>query len=542
MTAIEERYQISIKVGEIKIDYGIRSLVKLNDISLFSETYSIHAHIASIRVLIDTSEILTRGRAIESLILDECSAELLSRELSIKVPQLSLSNFTSLSRPGKISLDGAELENSSTRITGISMDILISPDAAEFSGNLGFSGATIDAALVADETIILESLLYSFTADTPGTAIRVDKGILQYGSLSADLSFPLISNDIIELDLRVPETKLQDILDSIPAAIIGELGNAEIHGSLEWDLFLELPFDSDKRMFWQSDPRFTDFYLESIPDELNIYKLRHAFQHQISDPVSGKIQSVNIPVMLSHQNEEQRMPAPASEDVWAAPVSARKSTTLLLDHANTNSDNPYIYTRMRDIAESLPLAVITAEDGEFFRHSGINWNAIRSAFIRNLNRSDVMFGGSTISMQLVKNVFLDHSRVLSRKVQELILVILMEEAAAIPKERQLEIYLNIAEFGPDIYGVHRAAAYYFDKQPSELSLIESVWLASILPSPRRYHYYYEIGGVTDGWFIRMEHILSIMLLRGRITEEEYEAAITERPQFTSINEQEKTGE
>lgn len=544
LATVEERYQISIETGEINIEYGIRSLVTLNDINLLSESYEIQAHIESISILVDIPELLKRGSAIESLILNNSSVELLSRNVVVHIPELGLSDFTSLRRPGRISLNEAVLENPSTRITGIFIDLLVSPDTAEVSGSAGFSEATIESDLLADETIELESLNYTFTAaaKTSETVLRIDKGLLHYGSLSAELDFPLISNEMIKLDLRVPETELQLVLDSIPAAMIGELGEARIKGSVEWSLSLELPFDSDARMFWQSDPQFKDFYLESIPDELNIYKLWHAFQHRIIDPVSGTIQTVNIPVMIYPQQYEIRMPAPASEVVRAAPLAVLQPAAYLRDQVHADSEDTFTYARMRDIAESLPLAVITAEDGEFFRHSGINWNAIRSAFIRNLNQGNAMFGGSTISMQLVKNVFLDHSRVLSRKIQELILVILMEEAAAIPKERQLEIYLNIAEFGPDIYGVHRAAEYYFGKLPSELSLIESVWLASILPSPRRYHYYYEIGGVTDGWFIRMEHILSIMLLRGRITEEEYEAAITERPRFTSMNEPEDTVE
>ena len=136
-------------------------------------------------------------------------------------------------------------------------------------------------------------------------------------------------------------------------------------------------------------------------------------------------------------------------------------------------------------------------------------------------------------MQLVKMLFLDQDRVFSRKLQEVFLVYLMEHHVPVSKERILELYLNLAEFGPGIYGIHRAAGYYFNKEPRELTAGEATWLASILPAPKTYHRYYEEGEISDGWFARMIGLYDIMLERGRMTPAEYEEALRRRPVFAS---------
>jgi membrane peptidoglycan carboxypeptidase len=134
-------------------------------------------------------------------------------------------------------------------------------------------------------------------------------------------------------------------------------------------------------------------------------------------------------------------------------------------------------------------------------------------------------------MQLVKMLFLDQDRILSRKLQEVFLVYLMEQEVPVAKSRILELYLNVVEFGPGVFGIADAARYYFNRSPAELSAGEATWLASILPAPKRYHDYYEAGGISPGWFERMKGLYDIMLERGRMTESEYEQAVQAPPRF-----------
>jgi membrane peptidoglycan carboxypeptidase len=179
----------------------------------------------------------------------------------------------------------------------------------------------------------------------------------------------------------------------------------------------------------------------------------------------------------------------------------------------------------------IPRAVLTAEDGDFFYYQGVNFYTLPRALERNLLAGEIQFGASTLSMQLVKMLFLDAGRIISRKLQEVFLVHLMENVVPVAKERILELYINLAEFGPGVFGIADAAWYYFRASPADLTAGQAVWLASILPSPKRYHQYYEAGGISPGWFERMKGYFAIMVERGRMTPEEYADAAVAPPRF-----------
>jgi len=195
-------------------------------------------------------------------------------------------------------------------------------------------------------------------------------------------------------------------------------------------------------------------------------------------------------------------------------------------------DPDYTYVRLEEMSPWVVRAVLTAEDGDFFFHDGVNFYTLPRALARNIEAGEIQFGASTISMQVVKMLYLDQQRQVARKLQEVFLVYLMEEIVPVAKSRILEIYLNIAEFGPGVFGVADAARYYFDKTPADLDAGEATWLASILPSPKRYHQYYEAGAISPGWFERMKSYFDIMLERGRMTPEEYASAVRSPPRFS----------
>ena len=133
------------------------------------------------------------------------------------------------------------------------------------------------------------------------------------------------------------------------------------------------------------------------------------------------------------------------------------------------------------IPQSMVRAVIVAEDARFYEHEGIDIEALKEAMEYNLSEKRLVYGGSTISQQTVKNVFLSPSRNPLRKWHELLLTIGMERN--LTKKRVLEHYLNIAEFGRGIYGVDAAARYYFGVPASRLTSRQAIELAATLPSP-----------------------------------------------------------
>ena len=139
------------------------------------------------------------------------------------------------------------------------------------------------------------------------------------------------------------------------------------------------------------------------------------------------------------------------------------------------------YTR---IAESLKRAVVAAEDAKFLDHEGFDWEAIQKAMEKNERRGRVVAGASTISQQLAKNLFLSGERSWARKGQEAVITAMLE--TAMDKRRILELYLNFAEWGEGVFGAEAAARHHFGVPAAQLDAAQAAWLASILPSPRRY--------------------------------------------------------
>ncbi|RCH54897.1 penicillin-binding protein [Mucilaginibacter hurinus] len=160
---------------------------------------------------------------------------------------------------------------------------------------------------------------------------------------------------------------------------------------------------------------------------------------------------------------------------------------------NISPENPD-FTPLDQVAPDLRNAVMTAEDPSFYRHNGFVEESIRKSIITDFKEKKFVRGGSTISMQLVKNVFLSRNKTLSRKIEEILIVWLIENNRLISKNRMLEVYFNIIEWGPNVYGVAEAARFYFGKRPSQLSLGESIYLASIVPQPKAGLYAFEGDG------------------------------------------------
>ena len=152
------------------------------------------------------------------------------------------------------------------------------------------------------------------------------------------------------------------------------------------------------------------------------------------------------------------------------------------------------FTPLDSISPLLQMSVMQSEDGAFFYHRGFLPDAMREALIHDLEVRKFARGGSTISMQLVKNVFLNRNKNIARKLEEALIVWLIETEHLTPKARMYEVYLNIAEWGPMVYGIHEAADFYFAKRPSQLSIEESIFLASIVPKPKHFKNSFTTGG------------------------------------------------
>lgn len=200
-------------------------------------------------------------------------------------------------------------------------------------------------------------------------------------------------------------------------------------------------------------------------------------------------------------------------------------------HIPVDPGRPY-YVAYADIPELVRSAFVSSEDTGFFRHHGVEVGAIIGAAERNAEANRAAIGGSTITMQTVKNLFLARDKTLSRKLQEVFLAWHLEHT--ISKERILEIYLNMVEFGPELYGIGRASQKFFGKHPRELSLKESIYLASLLPAPIPRFRYFCKGELTPNYARIVRQLLDRMLTLGRITSAQHAAAATEKLEFSRL--------
>lgn len=144
----------------------------------------------------------------------------------------------------------------------------------------------------------------------------------------------------------------------------------------------------------------------------------------------------------------------------------------------------WTWVPLAHISPHLQRAVIAAEDASFFVHEGFDWEGIRDAALHNLEAGEMKRGGSTITQQLAKNLYLSSERSLLRKAREALITRSLEHRLS--KERILELYLNVAEWGRGIYGAEAAAQHHFGKSAADLTIDEAAWLAAVLPSPQRY--------------------------------------------------------
>lgn len=181
------------------------------------------------------------------------------------------------------------------------------------------------------------------------------------------------------------------------------------------------------------------------------------------------------------------------------------------------------YVPISKISKHLQQSVVLTEDSTFWDHQGFDFQEIQRSFEKNLEKGRFARGGSTISQQLAKNMFLNSEKSLQRKVFEAIITLQIERNLS--KKEILERYLNVVQFGPKIYGVKAASQFYFKKSPQNLDLIESAWLTFLLPSPDKYSVSYFKKTLTPFARKRLRQISQNMYRYQRASANDYRLAL-----------------
>lgn len=258
------------------------------------------------------------------------------------------------------------------------------------------------------------------------------------------------SGNEIDLRMNIPSTPSGDFFQSLPQGLFNIMHKIEASGSLNFKMHFKINTLQKDSLEFSSDLEADNFNIKNSPNA-DLSKMNGDFLYNIYE--NGRILK-----------------------------------TILVGRTN-----PGYYT-LGEISNFLKSAVITSEDGSFFYHRGFNEESFKNSIIENIKEKRFVRGGSTISMQLVKNVYLNRNKNISRKIEEAMIVWIIENKRLVPKEKMYEIYLNIIEWGPGIYGIGEASEFYFHKKPASLTLGESLFLAMIIPMPRKFHYFFDQNG------------------------------------------------
>ena len=181
------------------------------------------------------------------------------------------------------------------------------------------------------------------------------------------------------------------------------------------------------------------------------------------------------------------------------------------------------------IPAEMKWAVILAEDANFYKHEGVDVKALKRAIKHDLEKKSLARGASTITQQTAKNIYLSREKTVTRKLKELYLALRMEQE--LTKGRIIELYLNVVELGPMVYGVGHASRYYFGKPASMMTPRECAFLAAMLPGPRvAYNPYRNMSKVLR----RSDMILKLLKDKRVLSEEEYAAAVATAPNINGL--------
>ena len=189
------------------------------------------------------------------------------------------------------------------------------------------------------------------------------------------------------------------------------------------------------------------------------------------------------------------------------------------------------YVPLKQISNGIKKAVLVSEDSAFYQHHGFDFAEIKKSYETNMIVGEYKRGGSTLTQQLAKNLFLSKEKTFQRKIVEAFYTVQLEKY--LTKDEILERYLNVVQFGKDIFGVKAAAEYYFKKSPQVLTLNEGIFLAILLPNPVKYAQSFHKQKLSIFAGNRMKDVLLKLKTFNRITEEEYNMSFAELPTFFS---------
>ena len=340
------------------------------------------------------------------------------------------------------------------------------------SGEFSFSGFELSGERLASASIKIGRFKSSFLAHLGNHSIELDstsKVYLNKISIIPYFRLGIKENPEIEFKILPVNWKAADFFNSLPEGMFTSVTGLKAEGDLHY---------------------FLHFFVDmSIPDSLKF---------------TTRLTSDNFKIKEYGIDDYRMLNGSFYHKVYEKGMI---KTAFIVGTGNPD------FTAFEEISPFLRAAVMTSEDGSFFYHQGFNPEAFRESIVTNIKEKRFARGGSTLTMQLVKNVFLTRNKTVARKIEEALIVWMIENQNLVPKKRMYEVYLNLIEWGPGIYGIYQASRFYFNKRPVDLNLQESIFLASIVPRPKWYKYTFETNGIPRPFFANYFHSVEELMVK-----------------------------
>ncbi|MCX6286950.1 MAG: transglycosylase domain-containing protein [Bacteroidetes bacterium] len=354
-------------------------------------------------------------------------------------------------------------------------------DEAGVKGSIAFKGLQVFHKMIAADTVKFQKLGVDFLLNFETDAIELDSATeVNFNDLDFHPYFKYRSVPSRQVSIKInkPPFPAQQLFSSLPEGLFANLKGIETSGELSY---------------------YLDFFVDlSVPDSLRFDMELKRQKFRVNSYGRGGLLKLD------------------SSFLYTAYEDGEPVRTFSLGPENPN------FRKISQISPFLQNAVMTSEDGGFYLHRGFLPDAFRESIIANIKEGRFVRGGSTISMQLVKNVFLSRNKTIARKLEEALIVWLIENQQLCSKDRMYEVYLNIIEWGPLIYGANEASRFYFNKDASKLTLAEAIFMASIIPRPKWFKYNFEENGHLRGSMADYYRLVSSkMLNKGWITQQDF---------------------
>jgi len=358
----------------------------------------------------------------------------------------------------------------------------IDKDGSELhiDGYTSIANLKINHPKIASKDVVIKNARFDYRFLLGDDFISIDStSTMQLNKIKVHpyVSYNTEKDTVYTLKVAIPKMQAQDFIVSLPDGLFTHFQGMEATGNFDYQLDFK---------FNQNKPNALVFDSKLNKENLKITKYGEANLNKLN-----------------------------GEFIYRAIIQNVLQRPVLVGNANPN------YTPLDQISPYLRKSVLTTEDPSFFSHRGFINEAFKQSILKNIRTKKFSRGASTISMQLIKNVFLTREKTLSRKLEEILLVYILENNRVVSKERMLEVYFNIIEWGPNVYGIGEASRFYFQKSPSELSLDECLFLATIIPKPRKFMYQFNDQGNLKDYAIQNQKFLSnLMLRRGVLVSED----------------------